>query len=38
MMEFVSHHSRLEAAGVQTVSAKGYDGFLIATVVDERIS
>ena len=38
MMEFVSHHPRLEAAGVQTVGAKGYDGFLLATVVDERIS
>ena len=38
MMEFVSHHPRLEAAGMQTVGAKGYDGFLLATVVDERIS
>jgi hypothetical protein len=37
MMELVSHHPRLEAACVQTVGAKGYDGFLIATVVEERI-
>lgn len=38
MMDLVSRHPRLEAAGVQTVGAKGYDGFLIATVVDQRIS
>jgi len=37
MMDFVSHHPRLEAAGMQTVGAKGYDGFLIATVVEQRI-
>jgi len=37
MMDIVSRHPRLEAAGVQTVGAKGYDGFLIATVVDRRI-
>jgi len=38
MMDIVSRHPRLEAAGVQTVGAKGYDGFLIATVVDGRRS
>jgi 6-phosphogluconolactonase len=36
MMEIVSQHPRLEAACVQTVGAKGYDGFLVATVVDGR--
>jgi predicted O-methyltransferase YrrM/uncharacterized damage-inducible protein DinB len=32
MMELVSRHPRLRAAGVQTVGAKGYDGMLIALV------
>lgn len=37
MMKLVSEHPRLEASGVQTVGAKGYDGFLMATVVERRI-
>jgi predicted O-methyltransferase YrrM/uncharacterized damage-inducible protein DinB len=32
MMDMVAQHPRLEAAGVQTVGAKGYDGLLIARV------
>lgn len=36
MMDIVARHPRLEAAGVQTVGAKGYDGFLLATVVERR--
>lgn len=38
MMDVVARDPRIEAAGVQTVGSKGYDGFLIATVVGERIS
>ena len=37
MMDAIRRHPRLKAAGIQTVGAKGYDGFLIATVVEERI-
>ncbi|MEY3025522.1 MAG: hypothetical protein RLZZ238_419 [Planctomycetota bacterium] len=33
MLELAGRHPRLSSAGVQTVGAKGYDGFLIATVV-----
>lgn len=32
MLEFVGAEPRLEAAGIQTVGAKGWDGFLIARV------
>ena len=32
MMDMVSRDPRLSAAGVQTVGAKGYDGFLLAVV------
>jgi uncharacterized damage-inducible protein DinB len=31
-----AQHPRLEAAGIQTVGAKGYDGLLIAQVTDGR--
>ena len=36
MMDMVAQHPRLEAAGIQTVGAKGYDGLLIARVTAER--
>jgi predicted O-methyltransferase YrrM/uncharacterized damage-inducible protein DinB len=36
MMDMVAQHPRLEAAGVQTVGAKGYDGLLIARVTEGR--
>jgi predicted O-methyltransferase YrrM/uncharacterized damage-inducible protein DinB len=36
MMDMVARHPRLEAAGIQTVGAKGYDGLLIARVTTER--
>ncbi len=32
MMEMAARHPRLQAAGVQTVGAKGYDGLLLALV------
>ena len=32
MMAMIARHPRLEAAGLQTVGAKGYDGLLIARV------
>lgn len=34
MMDMVAKHPRLEAAGIQTVGAKGYDGLLIARVTE----
>ena len=34
MMEMIARHPRLEAAGLQTVGAKGYDGLLIARVTE----
>lgn len=36
MMDLISRHPLLEAAGVQTVGAKGYDGFLLALVVARK--
>jgi len=36
MMDMVSRDQRLSAAGVQTVGAKGYDGFLLAVVGEVR--
>jgi predicted O-methyltransferase YrrM/uncharacterized damage-inducible protein DinB len=36
MMDMVAQHPRLEAAGIQTVGAKGYDGLLIARVTERR--
>ena len=36
MMDMVAQHPRLEAAGIQTVGAKGYDGLLIARVTEGR--
>ena len=33
MLEFVGGHPRLEAAAIQTLGAKGWDGFVIARVV-----
>ena len=35
MMDMVAQHPRLEAAGIQTVGAKGYDGMLIALVAGQ---
>jgi predicted O-methyltransferase YrrM len=32
MMDLISRHPRLHAAGIQTVGAKGYDGLLVALV------
>ena len=32
MMDFIAHHPRLHAAGLQTVGAKGHDGLLLAVV------
>jgi predicted O-methyltransferase YrrM len=32
MLEFVGSHPRLEAAAIQTVGAKGWDGFVVARV------
>jgi len=32
MLEMISDHPRLEAAAIQTVGAKGWDGFLLARV------
>jgi predicted O-methyltransferase YrrM/uncharacterized damage-inducible protein DinB/catechol 2,3-dioxygenase-like lactoylglutathione lyase family enzyme len=32
MMDLISRHPRLHAAGIQTVGAKGYDGLLVAVV------
>jgi uncharacterized damage-inducible protein DinB len=32
MMDLITRHPRLHAAGIQTVGAKGYDGLLVAVV------
>ena len=32
MLDMISEHPRLEAAAIQTVGAKGWDGFLLARV------
>jgi hypothetical protein len=32
MLELVGAHPRLEAAAIQTVGAKGWDGFVVARV------
>jgi predicted O-methyltransferase YrrM len=32
MLELVGSHPRLEAASIQTVGAKGWDGFVLARV------
>jgi len=36
MMDLVASHPRLDAAGFQSVGAKGYDGMLLALVVEPK--
>ncbi len=37
-LELIAEHSRLEATAIQTVGAKGYDGFVMAILSDDPLA